>query len=90
MNLAQPLERLNHALNREVSTFLRYMLQASMIKGAPWETVRSMYAGEVQGEVGHAQALAQAIVNLGGLPKLSPELTAPPGDARNRLQAGAR
>lgn len=36
---------LDHALNREVATFLRYILQAAAIEGAQWEPVRSMYTG---------------------------------------------
>lgn len=77
---------LNHALNREVSTFLRYMLQAAQIKGALWEPVRQMYAGEVPDEVGHATYLAEKIVMLGGTPKLAPDLTPPPGDPREMLR----
>ena len=77
---------LNHALNREVSTFLRYMLQAASIKGAAWEPVRLMYGAEVPDEVGHAQYLAEKIVMLGGTPKLAPDLTPPPSDPRTMLQ----
>lgn len=80
------LDGLNHALNREVSTFLRYMLQAAMIKGAAWEPVRQMYGEEVPDEVGHAQYLAEKIVMLGGMPKLAPDLTSPPGDPRDMLR----
>lgn len=69
---------LNEQLNREVTTFLRYMLQAASIKGAQYEAVREMYLEEVNDEVGHAQYLANQIVMLGGEPKLSPDLTAPP------------
>jgi hypothetical protein len=56
------IDGLNEALNREISTFLRYMLQAAQIKGAPWEAARTMYEAEVADEVEHAQYLAQAIV----------------------------
>jgi len=73
-------EGLNHALNREVSTFLRYMLQAAAIKGTQWEPVRAMYLKEVQDEVGHAQFLANAICALGAVPKLSPDLARPPAE----------
>jgi bacterioferritin len=37
------LKGLNDQLNREVTTFLRYMLQAATIHGAQWESVRAMY-----------------------------------------------
>lgn len=80
------VDGLNHALNREISTFLRYMQQAALIKGAAWETVRAMYGEEVPEEVGHAQYLAEKIVVLGGMPKLSPDLTPPPSDPREMLR----
>jgi len=80
------IEGLNRALNREVSTFLRYMLQAASIKGAAWDAVRSMYLAEVPDEMGHAQYLTNTIVMLGGTPKLSPDLSPPPNDPRQMLQ----
>ncbi len=90
MNQPELIAGLNHALNREVSTFLRYLLQAATIKGAPWESVRSMYAAEVADEVGHAQYLAEKIVMLGGTPGLAPELSPPPGDPRAMLENDIR
>ena len=83
------IEGLNEALNAEVSTFLRYMLQGASIRGAQWESVRNMYLAEVLDEVGHAQYLANAIVQLGGVPTLKPDLTAPPTDVREMLQRDA-
>lgn len=80
------LEKLNHALNREVSTFLRYMLQAASIKGAQWDSVRKLYESEVVDEVGHAQYLANKIVMLGGVPSLSPDLTPPPSEVPRMLE----
>ena len=82
----QLIEGLNHAMNREVSTFLRYLLQAASIKGAEWEAVRTLYQTEVADEVGHAQYLAEKIVMLGGVPKLAPDLTPPPSDVRKMLE----
>lgn len=82
----QLLDGLNQALNREVSTFLRYMLQAAAIRGAQWDAVRSMYLSEVGDEVGHAQYLANKIVMLGGTPTLRPDLTPPPIDPRRMLE----
>ena len=80
------LKRLNDQLNREVTTFLRYMLQAAGIKGAEWESVRKMYLGEVTDEVGHAQYLANQIRALGGTPALEPDLSLPPADVRQMLK----
>ncbi|MCB0333915.1 MAG: ferritin-like domain-containing protein [Bdellovibrionales bacterium] len=79
------IQKLNHALNREVSTFLRYLLQAAQIKGAQWEAVRQMYLEEVADEVGHAQYLANKIAMLSGTPTLNPDLTPPPSDVRTML-----
>ncbi|QDU61576.1 Ferritin-like domain protein [Planctomycetes bacterium Pan216] len=77
---------LNDQLNREVTTFLRYMLQVASIKGAQWHSVRDMYQSEVTDEVEHAQYLADQIVMLGGKPDLHPDLTPPPSDVREMLQ----
>jgi len=73
------IEGLNHALNREVTTFLRYMQQAALLKGVKWDALRKIYLEEVQDEMGHAQYLANKIVMLGGRPLLEPDL-APPSD----------
>jgi bacterioferritin len=86
MNNSELIDGLNHALNREVSTFLRYILQAATIKGAEWNSVRSLYQGEVTDEVGHALYLADKIVMLGGEPKLDPDLTPPPTEVRKMLE----
>lgn len=84
---AELLEGLNRQLNREISTFLRYMLQAASIKGAEYESVREMYLEEVMDEVQHAQYLANQIVLLGGTPKLDPDLTPPPNKVEDMLRA---
>lgn len=80
------LDGLQHALNREVSTFLRYMVQSSVIKGIEFQPVRQMYQSEVTDEIGHAQYLADKIAMLGGTPKLDPDLTPPPGDVKEMLK----
>lgn len=86
MASAELIKGLNHALNREVSTFLRYMLQGASIKGAEWEPARQMYLSEVTDEVGHAMYLADKIVMLGGTPTLAPDLTPPPSDVPTMLE----
>jgi bacterioferritin len=90
MSNPELLAGLNQQLNREVTTFLRYMLQAAMIKGAQWQSVRDMYQEEVTDEVGHAQYLADMIAMLGGTPKLQPNLSPPPMDVREMLKADIR
>lgn len=86
MSRQELLSGLNDQLNREVTTFLRYLLQAASIKGAEWQNVREMYLGEVADEVGHAQYLADQIVMLGGTPELRPDLTPPPSETREMLR----
>lgn len=83
------IDGLNDQLNREVTTFLRYMIQAATIRGAEAEPVRQMYLEEVLDEVGHAQYLANQIAQLGGTPALDPDLTPPPDDVRAMLEADA-
>ena len=85
MSNQELVQKLNEQLNREVSTFLRYMLQASSIKGAAYEALRNMYLKEVGDEVAHAQYLANQIVALGGTPKLSPDLNPPPATVQEML-----
>jgi len=80
------IEDLNTALNREVSTLLRYLLQAAAIKGAEWEAARQSYLAEVLDELGHAQYLANKIVVLGGTPSLDPDLTPPPKSTNAMLE----
>ncbi len=80
------LKKLNEALNREISTALRYVLQVSLIKGAEWESARELYQSEIVDELGHAQYLANKIVMLGGVPNLEPDLNPPPKDPREMLK----
>jgi len=80
------IKLLNEQLNREVTTFLRYMLQAASIKGVQYEPIRAMYLEEVTDEVGHAQYLSNQIRMLGGKPVLEPDLTPPPEDIKEMLK----
>ncbi|MBX3449118.1 MAG: ferritin-like domain-containing protein [Planctomycetaceae bacterium] len=78
--------KLNEQLNREVTTFPRYMVQGASIQGAEWESVRAMYLAEVTDEVGHAQYLANQIVALGSTPDIQPELAAPLATPQDMLE----
>jgi len=80
------IDGLNHALNREVSTMLRYLLQAALIKGVQWEPVRAMYREEITDELEHARYLAEKIAILGGTPTLNLDLTPPPSEPAAMLQ----
>lgn len=55
MNNAELIDGLNHLVNREVSTFLRYILRAASIKGADQDAVRTLYQSDPADEIGHAQ-----------------------------------
>lgn len=79
------IENLNEALNRELSTIIRYMLQGSIIRGRQNQSLRQMYRDEVGDEIGHAQYLADKIVSLGGMPKVKPDLTPPPTDVEKMI-----
>jgi bacterioferritin len=74
------IEELNEALNRELSTIIRYMVQGSIIKGRQNLSLRQMYRDEVGDEIGHAQYLADKIASLGGVPMVKPDLTPPSAD----------
>ena len=80
---------LNELLNREVKTFLRYMLQGVSIKGVEYESVREMYLDEVLDQVKHAQYPANQIVMLVTTHKLDPDLTQPPMDIEKMLENDA-
>lgn len=83
------IQALNDQLNREVSTLLRYMLQAASIKGAEYESVREMYLEEVLDEVRHAQYLANQIEMFGGTPELDLDLSRPPEMVNEMLKQDA-
>ncbi|MCB1218355.1 ferritin-like domain-containing protein [bacterium] len=85
-NREELMKGLNHALNREVSTFLRYMLSAAKIKGIVNAPVRELYSAEVADELGHATYLADKIVMLGGTPELNPDLTPPADEVTEMLK----
>lgn len=72
------IKNLNEALNRELSTIIRYLLQGSIIRGRQNQPLRQMYRDEVRDEIGHAQYLADKIISLGATPTVNPDLTPPP------------
>ncbi|HSR66464.1 MAG TPA: ferritin-like domain-containing protein [Acidobacteriota bacterium] len=85
-NLRPLIDGLNEALNREVTTFLRYMLQASVLKGVEWAPLRSLYEEEVSDERGHAQYLANKIVMLGSKPRLDVDVAEVKTDPRAMIE----
>lgn len=77
---------MNEALNREISTAVRYLVQSSTIQGRQNQPLREMYRREITDELGHAQYLADKIVMLGGTPKVAPDLAAPPDEISEMIK----
>ncbi len=77
---------MNEALNREISTTVRYLVESSKIQGRQNESLREMYRREITDELGHAQYLADKIVMLGGKVTLAPELGDTPDDIPRMLE----
>lgn len=65
------IEKLNQKLNREVNSFLRYLVRAASIQDVRWESARKVYEETVVEEVGHAYFLARNIAILGGISRVT-------------------
>ena len=61
-------------------------MESAKIHGRENEPLREMYRREITDEMGHAQYLADKIVMLGGTPKISPDLSAPPDDVARMIK----
>jgi bacterioferritin len=64
---------LNEALATEIVCVLRYKRHYFMAKGIHSETVKSEFLEHANDEQGHADRIAERIVQLGGEPDLNPE-----------------
>ncbi len=80
------LRGMNEALNRELTTIVRYLLQGSSIHGLANEPLRQMYRKEVADELAHAQYLADKIAVLGGRAEVHPDLAPPPQDIETMIK----
>jgi len=67
------LRLLNEALATEIVCVLRYKRHYFMAKGLNAEPAAAEFAEHAAEEQGHADRLAERIVQLGGAPNLSPE-----------------
>ena len=67
------LKLLNEALATEIICVLRYKRHHFMAKGINSEGVAAEFAQHAMEEQGHADTLAERIVQLGGEPNFSPE-----------------
>ncbi len=69
----QVIEVLNAALATEMVCVLRYKRHYYMAQGINSESVKAEFAEHAAEEQGHADRIAERIVQLGGEPDLSPE-----------------
>jgi bacterioferritin len=68
------LAALNSDFNDELAAVLRYLLEASVMKGVTGHEAREMFQKEIHDEIGHAAMLGDKIVALGGVPQIKFEL----------------
>lgn len=62
------IEGLNNALNRELQTVMRYVLEGSSIQSIQFDVLRKIYSEELVSGLHHSQYLADSIVRLGRRP----------------------
>jgi len=80
------IKGLQEALNREISTATRYLLQGAAIKGRQNEAVRDLYRAEVVDEIGHAQYLADKLAELGVKPLVSGDFSPIPDNVDEMIK----
>lgn len=78
---------LNEALNLELTTSIRDVLQLSVVVGANREDVRSLYRERVRVQMSHAQTIADVIVGLWGVPLVKTDFMLPPGNIRGSVKS---
>jgi bacterioferritin len=61
---------LNQGIELEYQAFLQYYYQSLRLKGLETAPLREMLAAEADAELGHAKALAERVVALGGEPSM--------------------
>jgi len=61
---------LNQAIELEHQAYLQYYYQSLHLKGMETAPLRAMLATEADAELGHAKALAERVVALGGEPSM--------------------
>lgn len=81
------LRLLNEALTTELICVVRYRRHCAMSGGTEAETVRGAFLKYAQEEQGHADRIAERIVQLGGEPNLNPLALHAAGDCED-IEAG--
>jgi bacterioferritin len=63
---AEIIDALNAAYNKELETILNYLSCSIDIDGVRAEAIKNALAGDIQGELSHAQLLGARVRQLGG------------------------
>jgi bacterioferritin len=66
------LDMLNDAIAREIQVSVQYMWQHVMVKGINSESVGGVFKGTAMTEMKHAEAIAERLDYLGGVPTTRP------------------
>jgi bacterioferritin len=66
------LEKLNDAIAREIQVSIQYMWQHVMVPGMHAESVGGVFKGFAITEMKHAEAIAERLDYLGGVPTTKP------------------
>jgi bacterioferritin len=86
MSKQKLLQGLNQDFNDELSAAIRYLVQASVMKGIAGHEARELFKKEIADEMGHAALLADKIVALGGTPQVKIEAPIPITDGMRALK----
>lgn len=79
-------DMLNDAIAREIQVSVQYMWQHVMVKGINAESVGGVFKGIAITEMKHAEAIAERLDYLGGIPTTKPTPIAIGKTAREMLQ----
>ena len=79
-------DMLNDAIAREIQVTVQYMWQHVMVKGINAESVGGVFKGIAIAEMKHAEAIAERLDYLGGVPTTKPTPIAVGKTARDMLQ----
>lgn len=79
-------DMLNDAIAREIQVTVQYMWQHVMVKGINAESVGGVFKGIAITEMKHAEAIAERLDYLGGIPTTKPTPIAIGKTAREMLQ----
>jgi bacterioferritin len=79
-------DMLNDAIAREIQVSVQYMWQHVMVKGINAESVGGVFKGIAMAEMKHAEAIAERLDYLGGVPTTKPTPIAIGKTAKEMLQ----